>query len=189
MGCPGEILALKSCPDWNPCSGMKREQLWPHLRGVPPSPCPCDPKHAHGDAPDLWEQPQWVSQSGFWTRPSSPHFSRATPWCGRAPGRFKPSRLLGAAKSQPKEKGAGRRKDLVGLSKSPQHPAQPAPHLLGQDIPVCPWQGQALISLPRPSWHWSSIKSSAWSHLPHSDKVKIPTRTQILLASFSPLFY
>lgn len=128
-----------------------------------------------------------VYGSEFGTRPFTSHFSRPTSSCGRALGRFKTSRLLGAAKSQPKARDAERRKDLVGLSKRPQHPAQPAPHPPAQGIPGCPWQAQAPSTLPRPPWHRPSVKSTAWSHLPLSHRLKIPTRTQNLSASLSPL--
>lgn len=38
---------------------------------------------------------------------------------------------MGAAKSQPKAKDTERRKDLLGLSKCPQHHVQPTPHRRG----------------------------------------------------------
>lgn len=146
MGFPGEVLALESCSDWNP---------WHEERTTVTSPAWCHskamslwPKHECGDAPGLWDQPQWVPQGEFWTRPFTSHFSRATSQCGRAPGRFKTSRLLGAAKSQPKAKGAERRKDLVGLSKCPQCPAQPGTH--PQPRPSLCALGRDKISAPSP---------------------------------------
>lgn len=123
------------------------------------------PAWCHSKAMSLWPKtctwgctrfmPQRVSQGEFWTRPFTSHFPRATFWCGRAPGRFKTSRLLGAAKSQAKAKGAERRKDLVGLSKCPQHPAQPAPHphpraslsALGRDQLSAPPQASLAVPL------------------------------------------